>query len=68
MKNAARTTLVVSTVIIGISTILFSNALAQRSSRGRGGGQSGSELEKPPVPKDDNEKKILGILAEILET
>ncbi|MCD6395030.1 MAG: class I SAM-dependent methyltransferase [Planctomycetes bacterium] len=27
-----------------------------------------SELEKPPVPKDDNEKKILGILADIRAT
>jgi caffeoyl-CoA O-methyltransferase len=26
---------------------------------------SGSELEKPPVPKDDNEKKILSILDDI---
>ena len=29
---------------------------------------SQSELEKPPVPKDDNEKKILGILADIRAT
>ncbi len=29
---------------------------------------SGSELEKPPVPQDDNEKKILGILADIRAT
>jgi caffeoyl-CoA O-methyltransferase len=65
MKNAIRPTIVVSFVIIGISAILFSNALAQRSSRPRGGGMSGSELEKPPVPKDDNEKKILSILDDI---
>lgn len=34
----------------------------------RPGGQdrSGSELEKPSVPKDDNEKKILGVLENIL--
>ena len=68
MKNATRSAIVVSTVIIGISAILFSSALAQRSFRGRGSGQSGSELEKPPVPKNDNEKKILGILANILAT
>lgn len=29
---------------------------------------SGSELEKPPVPKDDNEKKILSILDDIRTT
>jgi len=68
MKNATRTTIVVSTVIIGISGILLSNALAQRSSRGRGGGQGDSELEKPPVPKDNNEKKILSILDDIRAT
>ncbi len=68
MKNTKRSTIVVSFVIIGISAILLSNALGQRSSRGRGGGQSGSELEKPPVPINDNEKKILGILADIRAT
>jgi caffeoyl-CoA O-methyltransferase len=68
MKRITRSTIVVGTVVIGISAILFSNALAQRSVRGRGGGQSDSELERLPVPKDDNEKKILGILDEILET
>ena len=57
-----------STVIIGISAILLSTAVAQRSYRSRGGEQSGSELEKHPVPKDGNEKKILGILDDILAT
>jgi predicted O-methyltransferase YrrM len=66
MKNAARTTIVVSTVIIGISAILFSNALGQRSFRQEGVGQSDSQLEKPPIAKDDNEKKIYGILDNIL--
>lgn len=65
MKNTKRTTIVVSTVIIAISAILFSNVLAQRSSRPRGGGQSGSELEKPPIPKNDNDKKILAVLDDI---
>ncbi|MHC4461631.1 MAG: hypothetical protein ACYS30_09365 [Planctomycetota bacterium] len=68
MKNAKRSTIVVSFIIIGISAILLSNALAQRSSRPRRGGMSGSELEKPPVPKDDNEKKILSILDDIRAT
>lgn len=68
MKKSTRSAIVVSTIIFGISAILLSNALAQRSFRTRGGGRSGSELEKPPVPKDDNEKKILGILADIRAT
>ena len=68
MKNAKRSIIAVSFVIIGISAVLFTDVLAQRSFRGRGGGQSGSEIEKPPVPKDDNEKKILGVLEDILGT
>jgi predicted O-methyltransferase YrrM len=68
MKNTRRTTIVVGTVIIGISVILFSNVLAQRSSRARDRGQGDAELEKPSVPKDDNEKKILDILADIRAT
>ncbi len=67
MQRITRSTVVVSTVVIGILAILFSNALAQRSA-GRGGGRGDSELERLPVPRDDNEKKILGILDEILET
>lgn len=67
MKNAARPTIVAITVIIAIAAIMFSNALAQRPSRGTTRGQGDLQLEKPPVPKNDNEKKILGILDDILE-
>jgi predicted O-methyltransferase YrrM len=68
MKKAIQSTVVVSIVaVIGISGILLSSALAQRSSRGMGGGQGDSQLEKPPVPKNDNEKEILSILDNILE-
>jgi predicted O-methyltransferase YrrM len=67
MKHVSRSTIVVSTLIIGISGILFSNAPAQRSFRGRSSGQGDSELEKPTVPKNDNERKILGVLNDILE-
>lgn len=66
MKNVKRSIIAASFIIIGISAVLFTDALAQRSFRGREGEQSGSELEKPPVPKDDNEKKILGVLEDIL--
>ncbi len=68
MKNAARTTIVVSTVIILISAILFSNALGQRSFRSRGGRQSNSQLEKPTIAKDDNDKRIFGVLDDILRS
>ena len=68
MKKAIPSAIVVGLVTIGISAILFSNALAQRSFRGRGGGQGDSALEKPAVGKDDNEKKILGVLEDILAT
>ncbi len=68
MKNAARTTIVVSTVIIGISAILFSNALGQRPSRTREGQQGDSQLEKSPIAKDANEKRIFGVLGDILRS
>ena len=65
MKKTIRSTVVVSSIVImGISGILFSNALAQRPSRGRG--QGDAELEKPPVPSNDNEKNVLGVLDDIL--
>jgi len=68
MARITRSNIVVSIVILAVSAILFSTALAQRPSGGRGSQQSGSELEKPPIPKDDNEKKILGVLEDILAT
>ncbi|MHC4330718.1 MAG: O-methyltransferase [Planctomycetota bacterium] len=67
MKYVTRSTIVTGAVIIGVAGILLSTALAQPPGRGTGRGQSDSQLEKPPVPKDDNEKKILGILDDILE-
>ena len=68
MKKTLRTAVAVSTVVVVISAIMLSSAPAQRSFRSRGDGRSGSELEKPPVPRDENEKKILGILSDILAT
>lgn len=65
MKKAAGPTIAMSAIVIAIAGIMFSNALAQRpTGRGRSG-QGDSQLEKAPVPKDDNEKKILGILDDI---
>ena len=65
MKNVARTTIIVSTIIIAVAALLLSNALGQRSFRSRGGRQGDSQLEKPTVPKDNNEGKILGVLENI---
>lgn len=65
MKKAASPTVVIVTIVIAIAAIMFSNAFAQRpTGRGRSG-QGDSQLEKAPVPKDNNEKKILGILDDI---
>jgi caffeoyl-CoA O-methyltransferase len=67
MKHAKRSTVAGALVIVvTIAAILLSNALAQRPSRGMRAGQGDLQLQKPPVPKDDNEKKILGILDDIL--
>ncbi|MHC4585330.1 MAG: O-methyltransferase [Planctomycetota bacterium] len=68
MKNVARTTIVISTVIIVISAILLSNALGQRPSRSVAGRQGDSQLEKSPIAKDANEKKIFGVLENILRS
>jgi len=67
MKSPVRSTVVVTSVaLIAISGILLSDALAQRMPRGMSRGQGDSALEKPPVPRDDNEKEILSILDDIL--
>jgi len=68
MRKARRSIIAAGFVIIGISAVLLSNALAQRSPRGDPGEQGDSQLEKPPVPKDDNERMILGILEDILKS
>ena len=65
MKNAARTTIVISIVSIAIFALLFSNALGQRSFRSTGGGQGDSQLEKPPIAKDNIVKNAFGVLDNI---
>ncbi len=45
--------------------ILVSTVLAQPSFGGRRGRFGDDQLEKSPVPKDDNEKKVLAILDDI---
>ena len=64
MKNVTRLTLFV-VVLIGVAGLLLTDALAQRPRRARSGGGD-AQFERSSVPKDDNEKKILSILADIL--
>ena len=66
MKNTARTTIVLSVVTIAIFALLLSNALGQRSFRSMRGQQTDSQLEKPPIAQNDNEKNVLSVLENIL--
>ncbi len=68
MKDANRTIIVACLVTAAVSLVLLSNVLAQRRGPGMGTGQGDMQLEKPPVPKNENEKMILGILDDILAT
>lgn len=66
MKRMIEFTTVVSLIaVVVVLGILVSNALAQRRPRGMGGGLGDAALEKAPVPKDDNERKIMTILDDI---
>lgn len=73
MKTKFRSTVVMGLLVIGMSAWLCTDALAQRGqgafggSPGFGGRPGNVQLQKPPVPKDEHEKKVLGILDEILE-
>ena len=69
MKQMNRQTLVVSVTIMVVLGLLLSSAQAQQRRGGRGpSSQDDAQFEKPPVPKDANEKKALGILANIRAT
>jgi len=66
MKRMIEFTTVVSLIVVVVVLgVLVSNALAQRRPRGMGDGQGDAAFEKAPVPKDDNERKIMGILDDI---
>jgi caffeoyl-CoA O-methyltransferase len=66
MRNLNRQTLAAGsmTIVVVLVALLWS-APAQRQSRGAASREGDTQLEKLPVPKDDNEKKILGILDDI---
>jgi len=68
MKNLTRLGIVAGVVLVVVTGAFLSNAVGQRSFRPGAGAQSDAQLEKPPIAKDDNEKMILGILADILKT
>ena len=66
MRNLNRRTLAAgSMTIVAVLVALLWSAPAQRQSRGAATREGDTQLEKSPVPKDDNEKKILGILDDI---
>lgn len=58
----------VSSLIVVVLGIMLSNALAQRRGGPMATREGDAQLEKAPVPGDDNEKKILGILDNIRAT
>ncbi len=70
MKTINRRTLIAGSATTAVAGMLVSKAGARRRGFGgpRGNRQGDAELEKPPVPKDDNEKKILAILDNIRAT
>jgi len=68
MRNKNQWTLVVSVVMLVVLAMIFSDALAQRRPGQMASAQGDAQLEKPPVPKDNNETKILGILEDIRAT
>jgi len=60
---------VCSMAVMLVLGLLLSSAQAQPGRGPRGiPGQDDAKLQKPPVPKDDYEKKVLGILDNILAT
>ncbi len=62
MKNH-KSSIIAVVAVFSMIAFAVSDSFAQRMQGRRGAGLS--ELDKPPVPKDDNEKKILGILDDI---
>ncbi len=55
----------VAAIVVGVIMYAVLSSDAQRGFRGPRG--EASELEKPPVPKDDYERKILAVLDDIYE-
>jgi len=69
MSKKMRRPIVVLSILVSVALlgILVTSVLAQPQFGGRRGrgGPGGSALDKAPVPKNDNEKKILSILDDI---
>ena len=68
MRHLRRSLVIVGIAVVLVSVLVLSDVEGQRPGGGRRAPQAGSDLEKPPVAKDANEEKVLGILAEILKT
>jgi len=69
MKQTNLKPFIVSTAIMGVLGRLLASAQAQQRRGPRPAtSQDDAQLEKPPVPKDDYEKKVFGILANIRAT
>lgn len=69
MRKMNRRTLTVGgVVVVLVLGVLISSALAQSRSRRMATREGDAQLEKPPVPSNDKEKKILGILEDIRAT
>lgn len=50
-----------------MTAILIPNSIAQRQFGGAGSRQGDAQLEKPSVPQNDQERKVLSILEDILQ-
>ncbi|MHC5082913.1 MAG: O-methyltransferase [Planctomycetota bacterium] len=69
MRNLNRRTLVIGslTMVVLLATLLW-GAPERRQNRRVATREGDMQLEKPPVAEDANEKKVLGILDDILST
>ena len=66
MKHTMRRALLVGS---GLAVLLSgppAPSVQSQQASGRAAREGDAELERPPVPSDDNEKKVLGILDDIL--
>jgi caffeoyl-CoA O-methyltransferase len=68
MKKNAKSTFLLGLVMMVLFGCLLSDAMAQPGRGNRGGGANAggdAQLEKPPVPENEYEKKVLAILDDI---
>ncbi len=68
MRNNRKNLLILGFSIVAIGTLLPNVQGQPRGFRRGGFGMNDAPLEKSPAPKDDNEKKVLAVLDNILAT